>query len=41
LARLLTPQQAVHRPPELPGLTLVIEKTEIKDTDGNVVRTIG
>ena len=41
LTGLLVPQHAVHRPTELPGLTVVIEKTEIRDSAGNVVRTIG
>jgi len=40
-AAILAPQQAVHQPPEMPGLTVVIEKTEIRDNDGNLVKTIG
>ena len=41
LSGLLTPRQAIHRPSSLPGLTLIIERTEIKDGDGKVVKVIG
>ena len=37
----LPAKRGTYQWPELPGLTVIIEPTEVKDADGNVVETIG
>lgn len=41
LLGVLRPKESTHTLPELSGLTVVIEKTLIKDSDGKVVKTVG
>ena len=41
LVRMLRPSESTNTASELSGLTVVIEKTIIRDSDGNVVETIG
>ncbi|MES1263324.1 MAG: hypothetical protein ABUL69_03135, partial [Peristeroidobacter soli] len=41
LADLVQPIAGTYTSPELPDFKVIVERTEIKDPDGNVVETIG
>jgi hypothetical protein len=41
LANLMQPKAGTYESPEMPGLRIVVERSEITDADGRVVQTLG